>query len=48
MLKGIHNKQFEKTEYWEDKASNTEKLRDSKLASPPDSLNFTVAAGGGF
>jgi len=26
---------FEKTERWEDKASNTEKLGNGKLASPP-------------
>jgi len=32
----IHN--FQNTEIWEDKASNTQKLIDSKLASPPTYL----------
>jgi len=34
----IHN--FENTERWEDKAGNTQKLGNSKLASPPP-LIFT-------
>ena len=34
----IHN--FENTESWEDKASNTQKLSDTKLASPPHFSSF--------
>ena len=39
----IHD--FKNTEIWEDKASDTLKLGNSKLASPPTSLVFQVLLG---